>query len=163
MPYPTGMGKTKDPKRVRAGKRSRDKGKIWERAVVRLLKPLWEAFRGHQDSRGGFGGGEGCDVEGTPFYIECRHEQEYGWRQHLHEAITMRKQRGDVRPIVLIAKEDKKPKGWTVGKPGRPPIAIMLLTEWVALVKKNVELKKLLARECDANEELHDELRRRHD
>lgn len=134
LPYPTVMGKAKDPKRVRAGKRSRAKGKTWERAVVRLLKPLWEAFRGHQDSRGGFGGGEGCDVEGTPFYVECRHEQSYNWRKHLHEAMKMREQRGDKRPIVLIAKEDKHPPGWKVGSPGTQPIAIMLLDEWIDLI-----------------------------
>jgi hypothetical protein len=106
----------KDAKRVAAGKRSRAKGKVWERAVVRLLKPLWaRAHRGHQDARGGFGGGEGCDVEGTPFYMECRHEQAWNWRRHLREALTMRAKRRDSRLIVLIAKEDKKPTGWRPG------------------------------------------------
>lgn len=128
------MGKKKDAKRVAAGKRSRAKGKTWERAVVRMLKPLWErAHRGHQDSRGGFGGGEGCDVEGTPFYVECRHEQSYNWRKHLREAMAMRTARHDNRAIVLVAKEDKKPEGWRPGGLGRPPIVVMLLGDWLSL------------------------------
>jgi len=140
----------KDPKRVAAGKRSRNKGKTWERAIVRLLKPVWDAFRGHQDSRGGFGGGEGCDVEGTPFYIEARHEQQYDWRKHLREALTMKTARGDARPVVLIAKEDKKPPGWSVGKPGTPPVAIMLMDDWYELARQVVSLQRKLEAQARA-------------
>ena len=127
----------KDPKRVRAGKRSRNKGKTWERAVVRALRAIWpKAYRGHQDARGGSGGGEGCDVEGTPFYIEARHESEYNWRKHLRESLAMRAKRHDARPVVLVAKDDKRPPGWRVGQPGTPPIAVMLFEDWVAVAAR---------------------------
>ena len=141
-------------KHVRAGKRSRVKGKTWERAVCRMLRSIWSSvYRGHQDSRGGAKAGEGCDVEGTPYYVECRHEREYNWRKHLREALAMRSKRGDARPVVLVAKDDKRPPGWRVGQPTTPPIAIMLLEEWVALAHELARWRSVLAKHCPEHTE----------
>jgi len=124
----------KDPKNVRKGRLSRRKGKVWEREVARSLRPIFgdSVHRGHQDARGGSGAGEGSDIEGTPFYMECRHEATYDWRRHFRETQAKRAERGDDRPMVLVAKDGKKPPGWKPGTPGTPPIAIML---WEDLLK----------------------------
>lgn len=134
---------------VAAGRRARTKGKTWERAVVRWLRATWpRAYRGHQDSRGGSGGGEGCDVEGTPLYVECRHEREYQWRRHLREALSMRARRQDQRPLALVAKEDKRPPGWRVGQPTTPPIVVMLFDEWRSLVHELEAWRRMAQRQA---------------
>ncbi len=52
------------------GRASRLKGHNWEREVANILKPIFpDAKRGFQ-TRGGTS--EEPDVEGTPFYIECK-------------------------------------------------------------------------------------------
>lgn len=129
----------KSAKAVAIGRRSKRKGRKWEQAVAKTLRPIFgdeEVYRGHQDRRGGAGGGEGADVEGTPYYVECRHEQKYNWRRHIRETLTKRTEREDPRPIVLVAKDDQKPPGWKVGQPGTPPIAIMLWDDLLELLKK---------------------------
>jgi hypothetical protein len=123
-------------RRRQIGKRSRRKGKTWERAVAADLREIFGdvVHRGHQDNRGGAGAGEGSDVEGTPYYMECRHEKSYNWRKHLEQTMTRIKERSDPRPLVLVAKEDRKPAQWRVGQPGTPPIAIMLYSDFLRLV-----------------------------
>lgn len=132
------MPKVKDPKAVAIGRRSKRKGRAFEQLVAKALRPIFgeEVYRGHQDRRGGSGAGEGADIEGTPLYVECRHEKTYNWRRHFRETVAKRAERGDLRPIVLIAKDDQKPPGWQVGQPGTPPIAIMLLDDLLELLKK---------------------------
>ena len=138
------MKKKKNPIRVKIGKRSRNKGKVWERLVARDLREFWgeSVYRGHQDARGGAGSGEGADIEGTPFYVECRHEKTYDWRKHLRETLAKRSEKHDVRPVLLVAKEDLKPVGWRIGKPGTSPIAIMLYDELLVLLDELQALRK---------------------
>lgn len=130
--------KTKDPKAVAIGRRSKRKGRKWEQDVARLLRPIFgeDVYRGHQDKRGGSGAGEGADIEGTQYYIECRHEATYNWRRHLRETLAKRTERQDPRPVILIAKDGKKPPGWQIGQPGTPPLAIMILDDLLELLKK---------------------------
>lgn len=131
--------KKKDPKAVARGRRNKRRGKVWERAVASLLRPIFgeDIHRGHQDNRGGFGKGEGADVDGSPFWIECKHEKQLAWRPAMRQAQATT----DGRPIVVIGKEDLKPPGWSVGKPGTPPVAIMWLTDWLELVQDWHRLK----------------------
>jgi len=128
--------KKKNPKNVLLGRRSRNKGKVWERLVARDLREFWgdSVYRGHQDARGGAAAGEGADIEGTSFYVECRHEKTYDWRKHLRETLAKRTERNDTRPVLLVAKEDLKPAGWKVGSPGTPPIVVMLYDELLILL-----------------------------
>jgi hypothetical protein len=52
-------------------KMSRTKGANFERALAKLLRPLWpNAARGLRQTRKG---SECCDVEGTPFWVEAKH------------------------------------------------------------------------------------------
>ena len=103
-----------------------------------MLRPIFGdgVYRGHQDKRGGSGAGEGSDIEGTPYYIECRHEAIYNWRRHLRETLAKRTERKDERPVILIAKDGKKPPDWKIGQPGTPPLAIMLLDDLLVLLDK---------------------------
>ena len=130
--------KVKSAKAVAIGRRSKRKGRAFEQKIARLLRPIFgeEVYRGHQDRRGGSAAGEGADIEGTPLYAECRHEKTYNWRRHFRETVAKRTERGDPRPIVLIAKDDTKPPGWQVGQPTTPPIAIMQLDEFLELLRK---------------------------
>ena len=57
--------------RSQAGKLARNKGRAFEQLVARKLREIWpEAKRGYQ-ARGGTA--EAPDIQGTPFYIECKH------------------------------------------------------------------------------------------
>lgn len=131
--------KKKDPKRVRAGKRSRKKGHKFENLNVHRMRTIYPGsliYRGKQGSEGGHAPGEGCDVEGTPFYIECKHEQEFNWRRAYRQALEKTSQRGDKRPIVIIGRDDKNPPGWKVGDLGTPDMAVLKLDDFCALLEQ---------------------------
>lgn len=129
--------------RKKLGKRSRNKGKIWERTVVKLLKPIFgeKVHRGHQDARGGVAAGEGCDVECTPFWCETKHGSAVSPMAALRQCREAQQARGDTRPPVAIVKDDRKPPGWRVGKPLEPPMVVMELSDWLDLVEDWAELK----------------------
>lgn len=104
--------------RSRAGRRSRTKGKVWERAVAALLRPIFgeQAKRGYQSRSGR----DGCDVEGTPFWVECKHGALVNLRAALKQALTD----SDGRPAVVCAKDDRS-----------APLAVMRLSDWIELVQ----------------------------
>jgi len=125
------------------GARSRTKGKRWERSVAQLLRGVFPAtYRARQDRRGGAGTGEGADVEGTPFWIECKHHQVVNHRSALRQARAVQAERGDSRPRVAVCKEDRPPPDWRVGLPLEPPTAVMELAAWIALVDDWARLKR---------------------
>jgi hypothetical protein len=130
--------------RSRLGKRSKGKGRAWERALVRLLKPIFgeDVHRGHQDNRGGVAAGEGCDCEGTPFWVEAKHEKATSPLAALRQCREAQAVNGDERPIVAVCKDDRKPKDWRPGQPMEPPIAVMELTDWLDLVADWARLKR---------------------
>ena len=128
---------------MRAGKRSNNKGKTWERAINALLRPIYgeEAiYRGDQRRRGGAGPEEGADCEGTPYWIEAKHEKGgvSVWAA-LHQARVKKREKGDERPTVVVAKTDKKPAE------GRwePPIAAMELEPFLDLIADHHRLRAL--------------------
>lgn len=112
------------------GRRSRTKGKVWERAVAAMLRPIFgddEVKRGWQSRAGN----EQCDVEGTPFWIECK----CGTTVDMRAAMRQAMRDADCRPPVVIAKDERKPPGWRVGDPGAPALVVMRLEDWLSLVK----------------------------
>ncbi len=131
------------PNRKKLGKRSKSKGRAWEQAVVRLLKPIFgdKVHRGHQDSRGGAAAGEGCDVEGTPFWVETKHGKAVSPMAALRQCREAQQVRGDTRPPTVIIKDDRKPPGWKVGQSLSPPIVVMELSDWLDLIQDWAELK----------------------
>ena len=97
------------------------KGKKWERAVAEKLRPLFGARvkRGYQTRDGR----EAPDVDGTPFWVECKHGALVNLRAALAQAISAT----DGRPPVVIAKDT-----------GRSAVVLMRLEDWLALVEREM-------------------------
>lgn len=125
------------------GKRSRTKGKEWERSVARMLRPIFgkQVYRGHQDARAKEAHCEGCDVDGTPFWIETKHKHTVNILEALRQCSEAQTGCGDRRPAVVISKNDKKPPGWAPGKPLSPPLATMELGVFLGLVDDWIRMK----------------------
>lgn len=97
---------------------TRKKGVTYERSVAHRLAEVWpEAKRGLQF----YGHGAGVpDVDGTPFFVECKH------RQRVYVAKAMERAVGDSdgRPPVVIWKENHGEE-----------LVTMKLTDWLELAK----------------------------
>ena len=94
----------KDRYRVLMGRASRRKGYAFERWVANKLSALWaEAKRGIGQTRQG---SECCDVENTPYWVECKRHKRVSvsaaWRQAT--AAT------DGRPILVVHRSDREPE-----------------------------------------------------
>jgi hypothetical protein len=100
------------------GRRSRRKGKTWERELAALLRPLFgeHVKRGLQSRCGR----DGCDVEGTPFWLEAKHGKLVNVRAALRQALEAT----DGRPAVVVAKDDRS-----------APLVVMRLGDWLELVR----------------------------
>lgn len=89
------------------GKRSRAKGAAFERYVASVFAAVYpDAKRCIGQAR--TAASEGCDVEGTPWWIECK----VGDRPDIHGAFKQsRKDRGnkDSRPIAVISQRTREP------------------------------------------------------
>lgn len=102
------------------GKRSRDKGAAFERAIAITLRSVWDAAkRGIGQARAG---GEVADVEGTPYWIECKHRR----RVSVQGAFVQATEATDGRPPVVISRENRGPLLVTMG-----------LSDWLDLVERN--------------------------
>jgi hypothetical protein len=98
-------------------KASRDKGKRGERAAVKLLREVYpDARRSANQS----GGAVQPDVDGTPYWVECKTGRSIGLWAALQQAIDDRAAAGDGRPILLYLKRDRT-----------APIVVMLASEWI--------------------------------
>lgn len=85
--------------------RSRRKGAGWERELAELLREVWpEAKRGIGQSRHG---GECCDVEGTPYWIEAK----VGQQTNPRAAVRQAEAATDGRPVVAVCKDNAPPGG----------------------------------------------------
>lgn len=87
-------------------RRSRSKGHAFERDVARILAPLYpdeDVRRCIAQSR--TAKREGCDVEGTPWFVECK----VGARGtiSLDAALAQAERDSDGRPALVVAKEDR--------------------------------------------------------
>lgn len=135
-----------------AVKNVRQKGHTWERRLVKLLKPVFgkEVRRGYQNTYGGRVAGEGCDVEGTPFFVEAKHHRLTDPRKALRQARMVLGKRHDPRPPVAICKDDKPPPGWSVGEALEPAHVTMEFRHWLWLVRDWARLKQL----CNENLEV---------
>lgn len=105
--------------RSRLGKRSRTKGKTWERAVAALLRPVFgaEVARGFQSRSGR----DGCDVEGTAYWVEAKHGKLVNVRAAIRQALAAT----DGRPVVVVSKDDRS-----------TPLVTMQLSDWLELARR---------------------------
>ncbi len=88
-----------------AGRRSRRKGKAWERALVRRLQPFWpSARRGWWQARGG---DVVPDIDQVPYWIEATHSARPNIRAKMRQAVGYL-QPGDPRLPVVISKRDQE-------------------------------------------------------
>lgn len=96
---------TKKRTRSQNGRRSRAKGHAFEREVAAAFRPVApDAERCIAQTR--TAAREGCDVEGTPFWIECK----VGARPNVLDAMRQAtRDRGeDTRPVLVVAKRDRE-------------------------------------------------------
>lgn len=89
------------------GKTSRRKGHTFERFVATALRVCFpDAARGLQ-----YRDPEACDVEGTPFRIECKNHEKLSYND-VHAAIEQATENGvefgDKRPPIAITKTSRK-------------------------------------------------------
>lgn len=87
-----------------AGRRSRNKGAAFEREIARRLRVVWpDARRGIGQARSA---SEVSDVEGTPYWIECKRCKKVNVKAAIKQAYEAREKQALHRPIVIIWKED---------------------------------------------------------
>ena len=134
------------------GKLSKNKGKKWEQAVARVFRAFLgdRIHRGNQSHRGGRGAGEGADVDGGPFWVECKHEKSCNLWKAMRQADAETAAKGDPRPSLVVAKQDKKPPGWRVGLPGAPVVAMLHAEVFADLLADYMYLRGRLDIEADA-------------
>lgn len=85
------------------GKRSREKGACFERAVAIVMRGLYpSARRGIGQARSG---GEVPDVDGTPWWVEAKHRRRVSVMAAWRQATDAR----DERPALVVTREDRGP------------------------------------------------------
>lgn len=84
------------------GRRSRAKGASWERDLATILRSVYpKAERCIAQSR--TAKREGCDVEGTPFWIESK----VGARPDILGAVRQAQADTDGRSVLVVTKQDR--------------------------------------------------------
>jgi len=90
------------------GKYQRDKGHNFERATAALLRDVWpEAKRGQQSRFGG----DAPDVDGTPYWIECK----VGKRPNIRAAMAQAQEATDGRTCIVVSHKDRERTMVTMG------------------------------------------------
>ena len=85
------------------GRQNRARGQAFEREVAKLLRAVWpDAERNIAQAR--TAKREGCDVEGTPWWVECKSGRGIDWRSALEQA----ERDTDGRRCVVIGRERGK-------------------------------------------------------
>jgi len=87
------------------------KGKVFEREVAATFRKLYpDARRGIVQARAG---NEAPDVDGTPFWVECK----IGHRVTIQAALTQAVEATDGRPPLAVCKVDRQPATVTLRLP----------------------------------------------
>lgn len=101
-------------------KSQRTKGHSWERKVASELRDLFpDARRGYQ-TRGGTS--EAPDVDGTPWFIECK----VGKRPNIRAAMEQATTNTDGRPCLVVTKRDRE-----------EPLATMKWSDFLYLLRRD--------------------------
>ena len=109
--------------------RSRRKGHDFEREVARKLCRIFpEARRGWQYSRER--AEWPCDVDGTPFRVECKVGKQPNLWSALDQVVRDRALADDPRPVAVIARRNRG-KGRS-----RRDVVVMLFDEWLQLLEE---------------------------
>ena len=90
-----------------SGRFSRNKGARFERAIANKLKPIFpKAVRGVGQTQSG---ANGSDVEGTPYWIECKAQKKTNIEGAFAQAQEAKDTAEDPRPILVVSKRDREP------------------------------------------------------
>ena len=90
-----------------SGRFSRNKGARFERAIANKLKPIFpKAVRGVGQTQSG---ANGSDVEGTPYWIECKAQKKTNIEGAFAQAQEAKDTAEDPRPIRVVSKRDREP------------------------------------------------------
>lgn len=109
---------------------SRTKGRKYAQWVARKFRPIFTmARRGLQDRDGS----EACDVEGTPYWIECKHGRRVSIPDAMDQAVTDAPD--DPRRRIVICRIDR-----------RGDLATMRLDDLLWLIDQNERLGDHLAK-----------------
>ena len=92
----------KPAKKSLSGRGCRIKGHAFERAVAKIFREIYgeEVRRGYQTRSGA----EAPDVDGTPFWIECKRGKRTNPKAALRQALEAK----DERPPIAICKDDRQ-------------------------------------------------------
>lgn len=105
--------------------RSRNKGAQWERDTARALSVVFSgACRGVGQARAG---SNLADVEGTPFWVECK----VGKLTNPRAAVVQGEGNTDGRPVVAVCKDNSE----GAGRPAETWVCMRFDT-WLDLVRK---------------------------
>lgn len=120
---------TKPARKPRSPKHSRRKGQSFEREVAGHLRPLFpDARRGLSQTRGG---AEVADVEGTPFWVECKHRDKPNVLGAMEQA-----ERDEAAWRAANPTAPRQPPLVVVRKTGEPIIAAMRLDDLMELLRR---------------------------
>lgn len=108
------------------GRMSRDKGKVWERVVAARLRAIFGdgVKRGWQARQGS----DAPDVEGVPFWVECKHHRVVNIGQAVRQALAAAEKAK--LPVLIASKSNRQ-----------EPLATMLLEDWLGLVEELANLR----------------------
>lgn len=94
--------KPKNPVNQRLGRRSKTKGADFERLIAKRFQAVYaDAKRGIGQARSAK---EVSDVDGTPWWVECKHRKDVSVPAALRQA----RKDGDGRPVVVVWRQSAK-------------------------------------------------------
>lgn len=93
------------------GKLSRNKGASFERKIANTFKQIFgNARRGCGQTQSA---SNGADVEGTPFWIECKKGARPNIQGAFRQALEARP-KDDIRPVLVVSMKDRDQPLYTV-------------------------------------------------
>ena len=123
----------------RRGRGNRNKGKVYERKIANFYKELGFPAKRTIQSRQGY---EGCDVQGTPWWVECKHTKSIGvvldWWQQTKSDIL----KGRAKSI--IDSHTLPPHSVLhIRENGADDLVVISLAHWKELVQNGQHLSRL--------------------
>jgi hypothetical protein len=115
------MAKTRTPSQL--GRLSRNKGKTYEQAVARGYRELYgeRVKRGWQAREGS----DAPDVEGVPYWVECKHHKKVSIRAAYEQAAEAAAAAGSKLPVVVHTKDN-----------GAVPLVTLTEEAWLFVLKQ---------------------------
>lgn len=124
----------------RNGVRSREKGAAHEREVANLLKAVYpEARRGIGQARSA---SEVSDVDGVPWWVECKHRKRVNVRGAYRQAVAARAacaRAATTGPVLVVARDNAE-----------CDLAVLELGVFVRLLRELEQLRAAFDREVEA-------------